>query len=512
MKNLSLILKLTISVLLISGASFSQVSDISFDQIFLEDGLSQSIVKSIVQDKRGFMYFGTEDGLNLYDAYSFNVFRNSDDQNSLSYNDITSLCEDKFGKLWIGTFNSGLNLYISEKKKFIRFGYDSKNPNSLSNNNVNTIIEDDTTIWIGTDFGLNQIINHSSDNYDYKLKRGIKDLNNNQILDNIRIIALFKDKKDNLWVGTNLGLYKVSYKNSKIFAINIYKNIPENLKSLSDNNIRSIYEDKNDNLWIGTDNGLNKIILSEREKENPNFIRYQNSPTNPKSLSNNEVYAIASDMSGKIWIGTNGGGISIFNSQKNNFDRYLHDPLDSRSLSSNTIRSLYLDRSGIMWIGTYGSGINKVSRGTGQFYHYKHRQNDPNTLSHSIIWSFYEDENKILWIGTHNGLDKLDRKLNSYKHYRFNANENSIGHNVIRVVTPMNNGKLLIGTNGGGLDILDPKTHLFENWKHDPNDNNSLNHDQLRDIYQDKEGIVWIGTYGRGMDRFDPIAVSSNIT
>ena len=307
------------------------------------------------------MYFGTEDGLNLYDAYSFTVLRNSDNQNSLSYNDITSLCEDKFGRLWIGTFNSGLNLYISDEKKFIRFGYDLKNSNSLSNNNVNTIIEDDKFIWVGTDFGLNQIVNHSSGNYDYKLKRGIKDLNNNQLLDNIRIISLFKDKKDNLWVGTNLGLYKVSYKNSKIFAINIYQNIPENLKSLSDNNIRSIYEDKNGNLWIGTDNGLNKIILSEREKENPNFIRYQNSPTNPKSLSNNEVYAIASDMSGKVWIGTNGGGISIFNSQKNNFDRYLHDPLDSRSLSSNTIRALYLDRSGIMWIGTYGSGINKVS-------------------------------------------------------------------------------------------------------------------------------------------------------
>ncbi len=504
MKNLRLIFKLTISALLISGASLSQVSDISFDQIFLEDGLSQSIVKSIAQDKHGFMYFGTEDGLNLYDAYSFTVLRNSDNPNSLSYNDITSLCEDKFGRLWIGTFNSGLNLYIPEKKKFIRFSYDSKNPNSLSNNNINTIIEDDKFIWVGTDFGLNQIVNHSSDTNDFKVKRGIKDLSNNQLLDNIRIISLFKDKKDNLWVGTNLGLYKISLKNSKIFKINIYKNNSEDLKSLSDNSVRSIYEDSEENLWIGTDNGLNKISLSEREKENPNFIKYQNSPTNPKSISNNEVYAIAEDKSGKIWIGTNVGGISIYNSQKNNFDRYLHDPLDSRSLSSNAIRSLYLDQSGIMWIGTYGSGINKVSRGTGQFYHYKHRQNDLNTLSHSIIWSFYEDENEILWIGTHNGLDKLDRKLNLYKHYQFNTNENSIGHNVIRVVTPMNNGKLLIGTNGGGLDVFDPKTNLFENWKHNPNDSNSLNHDQLRDIYQDKEGIIWIGTYGRGMDRFDP--------
>ena len=103
--------------------TYSQVSDVSFDQIFLEEGLSQSIVKCILQDHRGFMYFGTEDGLNIYDAYSFKVLRKSENPNSLSYNDITTLCEDKLGRLWIGTFNSGVNLYIPWKKKFIRFNY-----------------------------------------------------------------------------------------------------------------------------------------------------------------------------------------------------------------------------------------------------------------------------------------------------------------------------------------------------------------------------------------------------
>ncbi len=504
MKITSLIFKLIIVLLIISGTLLSQVSDISFDHISLEEGLSQSIVKSIIQDNRGFMYFGTEDGLNLYDAYSFTIFRNTDNPNSLSYNDITALCEDKFGQLWIGTFNSGLNLYNPEKKEFIRFNYILNNPNSISNNNINTIIEDGNIIWVGTDFGLTQIVNESIYRNVEVINRGIRNKKNDIVLDDKRIISLFKDSQKSLWVGTNVGLYKIIKVNSKDYEVKIFQNDPQNKSSLSDNSVRIIYEDRLGNIWIGTDNGLNKIIFSEREEENLNFIRYQNNPQNTSSISNNEIYAIAEDKVGNIWVGTNGGGINIYNSEEDNFVRYLHDPLDNRSLSSNAIRSLYLDRSGIMWIGTYGSGINKVSRGTGQFYHYKHRQNDPNTLSHSIIWSFYEDDNKILWIGTHNGLDKLDRKLNLYKHYQYYPNANSIGHNVIRVVKPMNNGKILIGTDGGGLDIFDPRTNYFENWQHNPNNSNSLNHNQLRAIYQDKDGIIWIGTYGRGMDRFDP--------
>jgi ligand-binding sensor domain-containing protein len=154
--------------------TFSQVSDISFDQIFLEEGLSQSIVKCMLQDRQGFMYFGTEDGLNIYDAYSFKVLRKTQDPNSLSYNDITALCEDKLGRLWIGTFNAGVNLYIPGKKKFIRLNYNGDNLNSLSNDNINAIVEDNEgNIWIGTDNGLNQIVNAASNDSAFFIKRGI---------------------------------------------------------------------------------------------------------------------------------------------------------------------------------------------------------------------------------------------------------------------------------------------------------------------------------------------------
>ncbi len=496
------------SVLLLALVSkaYSQVSDVSFDQIFLEEGLSQSIVKCILQDHRGFMYFGTEDGLNIYDAYSFKVLRNSENPNSLSYNDITALCEDKLGRLWIGTFNSGVNLYIPWKKKFIRFNYNGSNQNSLSNDNINAIVEDkEGNIWVGTDNGLNQIVKSESTDTTFTIRRGIKVSDKKYVLGNVKVLSLLIDSKGVLWVGTNNGLSKILKENGKIlYTIIGYFKEPAAKNSLSDNDVRSIFEDANGNLWIGTDYGLNKISSTDRNKTIPKFNHYLFSSSNNNSISNNEVYAISEDASGMIWIGTNGGGVNIYDIKKNNFASYRHDQLDNRSLSTDEIRSLYMDRSGIMWIGTYGSGINKVSRGAGQFYHYKHRQDDPTSLSHSIIWSFYEEGDSVLWIGTHNGLNKLDRKTNTYKYYFHIHGKNSLSNNVVRVITPLNDGKLLIGTNGGGMDEFDPKTGYFKNWSNVSDKQNSLAQNEIRSIYRDGKGIVWIGTYGKGMDKFDP--------
>jgi ligand-binding sensor domain-containing protein/serine phosphatase RsbU (regulator of sigma subunit) len=452
------------------------------------------------------MYFGTEDGLNIYDAYTFNVFRNSYDPNSLSYNDITALCEDKLDRIWVGTFNSGVNLYIPEKKKFIRFRFNRNNVNSLSNDNINAIVEDkEGNIWIGTDNGLNQIVKTEPSDSGFIIKRGVKGEDNNTLLEKAKVLSLFIDGEGGLWVGTNEGLIKIFKGNKKSnYELIEYKNNLDDENSLSNNIVRSIYEDRYGDLWIGTDYGLNKISSIERSKTYSKFKHYFHSPSNNKSISNNEIYAIAEDASGLIWIGTNGGGINIYNRKKNQFITYQHDPLDERSLSANEIRSLFLDRSGIMWIGTYGSGINKVSRGTGQFYHYRNQPNDPNSLSHSIIWSFYEDEDSVLWIGTHNGLDRLDRKTNSFKHYFHIPGKNSLSNNIVRVIIPVGEGRLLLGTNGGGIDEFNPSTGIFKNWSHNSENLNSLNYNEIRSIYKDGDGIIWIGTYGRGMDRLDP--------
>jgi len=496
-----------LSIIILAGVIHPQVSDISFDHISLKEGLSQSIVKCIFQDKNGFMYFGTEDGLNIYDAYNFTILRNSpNNPNSLSYNDITGICEDKIGRLWIGTFNSGMNIIIPDKKKIVRFNYNRQKINGLSNSNINALVMDNEgNIWIGTDYGLNRVINKSAIDSGFVIERGVRDSSGKYALENLRVLSLLSDKQGVLWAGTTNGLFKIFRKpGEKYFTILHFKYEKNNNGSISNNTVRSIFEDTGGEIWVGTDQGLNRISFKERNSLAPKFYKYFHSSANKKSISSDEIYAICEDYSGLIWIGTNGGGINIFNKKKDQFTSYQFDPLDDRSLSANEIRSLYLDRSGIIWIGTYGGGINKVSRKSGQFYHYKYRTNDENSLSHPIVWSFYQDDDSILWIGTHNGLNRLDRKTNTYKHYVHMAGENSLSNNVVRVITTIDNGKLLIGTNGGGIDEFNTKTEHFKNWSHNAANPNSLIHDEIRSIFRDKDGVIWIGTYGGGMEKFDP--------
>jgi len=485
-----------------------QGNDLIFDQIFLEEGLSQSIVKCILQDREGFMYFGTEDGLNRYDGYTFTVMRNNpQDINSLSYNDINAMCLDKEGNIWIGTFNSGLNKYNPYTKKIIRFTHDHNNINTLSHDNITTICADSSgIIWVGTDNGLNKLTPKDTKKDEYSVERILHLPGNPNSLSHNTIYSLLLDHSSNLWVGTEDGLNILTKGNieSQKLEFRHFKSENNNSSSLSNNSVRAMYQDSNGLIWIGTDRGLNSVIKNE-QNEISGFKRYLNIPNDFKSLSHNEIYAICEDNSGKLWIGTNGGGLNLLDSNRKSFTRYLHDPLNQRSLSYNEIRSLYKDKSGTMWIGMYGSGIDKVSRGAGEFILYKYRPDDRNSLSHPIVWSIYEDKDGILWIGTHGGgLNKLDRKNNRYTYYQHNPNnKNSLSNDIVRVVFEDSEGTFWIGTHGGGVNKFNPKTNSFIAYRHDQLNPNSLALDEIRSIYEDRSGTIWIGTYGQGLDKLD---------
>ena len=501
--NFILIFFLVINSLIVQA----QGDDLIFDQIFLEQGLSQSIVKCILQDEEGFIYFGTEDGLNRYDGYTFTVMRNNpQDTNSLSYNDINAMCLDKEGNIWIGTFNSGLNKYNPFTKKIIRFTHDHNFTNTISHNNITAICADSSgIIWVGTDNGLNKLIPKDSNKDEYFIERISHQPGNPKSLSHNTIYSLMLDLSSNLWVGTEDGLNLITHDQikSKQIEFEHFKSA-NGFNALSNNTIRVIYQDKNGVIWIGTDRGLNAVIKNGKE-EISGFRRYLRIPNDNKSLSHNEIYALCEDNSGKLWIGTNGGGLNILDTDRKTFTRYFHDPLDQRSLSYNEIRSLFYDKSGTIWIGTYGSGIDKVSRGAGEFILYKYRPDDQNSLSHPIVWSIYEDNNGILWIGTHGGgLNKLDRKNNNYTYYRHNPNnQNSLSNDIVRVVFEDSEGTFWIGTHGGGVNKLNPKTNTFKTYRHDPDNTNSLALDEIRSIYEDKSGTIWVGTYGKGLDKFN---------
>ncbi len=494
----------------------SQGDDILFDRISLEEGLSQSIVQLIIQDSKGFMWFGTEDGLNKYDGYTFTVYKHHPrDPNSLSHNSVSAVREDRSGVLWIGTPTEGLNKFDRDKETFVHFRNDPRDPASLSDNAITSIYEDRSgTLWIGTNTGgLNRLVPSGVADAPPTFTRYQNipgDLNS---LSSNSISVIYEDRSGVLWIGTNGGgLNKLvpskTEEGPPTFAR--YQNIPGDLNSLSSNSVSVVYEDRSGVLWIGTNGGgLNRLVPSDGESS-PSFVHFLNDPSDPNSLSHDAVMSIFEDESAVLWIGTNGGGLNKLvpgeaEGSPPTFFHYLNDPTNPMSLSDNGVYSIYQDRSGVIWIGTYGGGINRFITRKKQFAHYRRDPSDPNSLNNNIVWSVYEDRSGVLWIGTHGGgLTRFDRRNNTFTHYLNDPNDpQSLSHNIVRTILEDRYGDLWIGTWGGGVNKFDRTTDRFTRYLNDPGDPYSLSNNSIRPIHEDRSGALWIGTLGGGLNRFD---------
>jgi ligand-binding sensor domain-containing protein/HPt (histidine-containing phosphotransfer) domain-containing protein len=490
-----------ISLLAIFGAitcfinpGHAQIKNINFDHINMEMGLSQSTILCITQDHEGYLWFGTQEGLNKYDGYKFNIFRSElSDPHTLSDNWITAILEDKEENLWIGTNAGGLNYFDCRKNKFFRFRHDKNDPNSLSNDRILALFEDQTgNLWIGTDGGgLNRYHKELGKFERYQFSDDdLSFINKNDVT------SICEDQDGNLWWGTDGGgLYRLNWETGDFQN---FKNDPKNPFSLSDDRIICLAMDSNSNIWIGTNGGgLNKFDLSDEK-----FQCFRYDPDNPQSISNDHVYAIFEDASGRLWIGTD-DGLNQFISENNKFLSVRSNPADPNSLSNNLVRSIYEDRGGILWIGTYSGALNKLDIKKSAFKNYHQNPANPNSLSDKNVWSIYEDDKGFVWIGTNNGLNKLNRENGEFVHYFHDPNDpNSLNHNIVRYVYQDRSGSMWIGTEGGGLDKLNTKKNSFEHFIHNPNDSSSISDNGLRFIYEDKDGDLWIGTIN-GLNKFN---------
>ncbi len=468
--------------------------NIKFVRLSIEDGLSQSIVTSIIQDRRGFMWFGTEDGLNTYDGYNFSVLRhNSGNPNSLSHNNIYALHQDRSGIIWVGTFYGGLTGFNPATGKFVRYSRIPGDPGSLSNDVVWCICEDrEGKLWVGTSGGLNRFDKDTG-----KFTHYLHDPQNSGSLSADRVYCILEDRAGNIWAGTGGGGLNRLDRESGSFVH--YRHRPGDAGSLSNDTVRVLRQDRRGGLWIGTDGGLNRMTPGTGT-----FVHYRHRPGDPVSLGHDEIYALFEDHSGALWIGTNGGGLDKLPAEGKRIINYIKHPNDPRSLSYNEIRAIFQDRSGVIWVGTYGGGISKFHGKRKPFVHYQPDPEDPNSLSHEIVWSICEDRGGILWIGTHGGgLDRFDRKTSGFTHYRAGGGEGSISHDIVRNVYEGREGAIWAGTHGGGLNRFDKESQTFTTYRFDPQDPTSLSHDQTRAIYQDRAGALWIGTYGGGLNRFN---------
>jgi len=480
---------------------------LTFTHLSIEDGLSQNAVWNILQDRLGFIWIGTQDGLNRYDGYEFKVYRNDpDDTTGLSDNDITALYEDRSGTLWVGTKSGGLNQFDRTTGHFVHYLHDPNDPHSLSHNNVLTIYEDQSgLLWIGTrGGGLNRFNRDTEQFAPYQ-----HDPDNPNSLSHDTVSSIAEDQSGFLWIATQGGgLNRFDPRSNQVDTGDFvrYRHDPNNPNSLSDDRVWSIYFDSAGILWLGTEKGgLNRF--DPHTSEGGAFTHYRHDPLEATSISHNQIRAITEDAAGDLWLGTFGGGLNKFDRETEVFLTYRHNPDDPGSLSHNSVGSVYFDRAGTLWVGTVGKGINLFDPHTQQFVHIRTKPGNPNSLSYDFVMGVYEDSEGILWLGTvGGGVNAYDRKTGIFTHYKADPDApGSINANRVWTITEDQAGTLWMGTYGGGLNKFDRETQTFTHYTHDPENPNSLSYNIIIwTVYTDRQGIIWIGTYGGGLDAFDP--------
>ena len=477
---------------------------IKFETISLEQNLSQSTVRAIYRDSHGFMWFGTEDGLNKYDGYNFTVYRiNPDDSTSLGGNFIRIIHEDKNGFIWIGTNGGGLSRFDRVTDKFTRFQNIPADSNSLSNNFVWAFHEDKTgNFWIGTDGGgLNKLV-FLVDNQHIPqpvFKHYRNNPNDPTSISHNNILSICEDSTGELLLGTRGGGLNIFDPITETFVC--YQNENNDPRSLGHNIVTNVYFDHSNKLWVGTlGGGLNLF-----DPKNNNFVRYQSEPRNPFSLSDNRIWAILEDQQGNLWVGTDGGGLNRYDQDSDEFFRFKFDENDPTSISNDHIFSLYEDKSGVLWIGTEFGGVNKIDKYKEKFIHYKNKSDTINSLNDNSTWAFYQDKIGYIWIGTRDGgLNKFDRKNIRFSHYLYNPNNPfTLRHNHVRTIFEDKNETLWIGTDGGGLHQFNRNTNRFINYQLNPDNPTSISGNRIYSILEDHTGILWIGTRTGGLNKFD---------
>lgn len=486
-----------LSLLFFPYHTFAQNEQLHFDHLGNKSGLSDLNPTCILQDSRGFIWIGTDNGLNRYDGYRFKVFKNDlKDATSISNNYIKDIAEDKNGDIWVATVGGGLNKFNRKANRFYHYLHNAKNKNSLSDNFINKIaIDNSGKLWVATALdGLNLFDPTTGNSIHF-----LNEKNNPKSISDNDVITVFKDRDNNIWVGTFKNGLSLFNRTNNSFTN--FKHADTNLNSISGNYVTSIFEDSRKRLWVGTkENGLNLF-----DKNNNKFRSFQNDPHNANSLVNNSVLSISEGQDHQIWIGLENGGLSVFNVSKNQFHNYFNDEIDNSTLSGNSLSTILKDRNGDMWVGAFGGGLNLNKIYKGDFTLYKHCAG-ANSLSNDSVSSLYEDKDHNIWVGTDGGgINKFNPQTGVFTAYKHNDGiKNNISGNSILGITQDSAKNIWIGTWGNGVNIFNPKTNKFKIFKHDVINDRSIGGDNVSSIVQTADNQIWLGLFGDGIDKYQP--------
>jgi diguanylate cyclase (GGDEF)-like protein len=520
-----------------SAAAAAPTRPIRFDRLSLEQGLTQSTVMDVLQDRRGYIWLATEDGLNRYDGASFKAYRHDPaDPASLPSSFVWAVEEDAAGDLWVatssglatwhratdrisrngsvgglhvralrfaprsntlwvGTRDSGLLRLDLKTGAVERLAHDPADAGSLADDNVYALYLDGADrLWIGTDGGLDLLeaggrrfthfVGHASDPYR---------------LSDPKVRAIQADNAGALWVGTSEGgLNRLDVATGRFER---FRHDPDVPTSLAHDQVRAILQDADGRLWIGTREGLDLF-----DAAHGTFAHYRRDPRNASSLGDDHVLSLAQDRGGVLWVGTKLGGAHKWNPLSWQFGHVAPDPENPAGLGSGHVTSFSEDRAGRLWVGTFETGLYVMERTTGEMTAYRHDVRNPRSLASDRVMALHHGHRGFLWIGTQDaGLLRMDPLTGAFKSFRNDSDRTAgPGANGITSILEDGDGRLWLGTYGAGVERFDPASERFTHFRHDPHAPSSLSGDRVSSLAEAPDGRLWIGTMEKGLNLLDP--------
>lgn len=461
-------------IILVTGNTntYSKIPElINFSHISLNEGLSQSTVFSIDQDKNGNMWFATYDGVNKYNGYEFTVYQHDDNDPKTIANNIARIIKtDSEGRVWIGT-REGLSCYDENKDRFYNYTLE-KNGKQIQ---VNGIVEvSPNELLISTQNGLTWFNITQSAFNDSILSPEMRQLT----------ASVLYRKNDIIYIGTPVG---------EVFTYSIqWKKLVKFLPVIRTKRIQAILQQSPTHIWIGTE-GAGLLLVNPKTQE---IKTYRHSTSNPQSISSNYIRSLALDAQNRLWIGTL-NDLSIYHKNSDTFTSYSSSSTESGSLSQRSVRSIFMDSQGGMWLGTYFGGLNYYHPICNRFGNLRHMPYK-NSISDNVVSCIIEDQQHNLWIGTNDGGLNLYNPANQhFTNYALEEDEREKGlgsNNIKAVYVDEKNDRVYIGSHAGGLNVLNRRTGKMINFNQH---NSNLIDENIYAILPDEEGKLLLGTLKR---------------